>query len=257
MREVKVLNDSKYEKLLKNDKLLRKIVYSIDKAIGEDLSQYLREHHRETNNAIVQLRGDFINDNLRHHVVDENTELIPFQRSGWSGRIIIDRLNRTTYTVTTVSTLSAIPKKKERTKPHYLQSVLAIENKECKGTPKQITLFECGMTAFDTQFLEQDFNSINQGLINVDENYVHYIIAYKAEHGEIKDIDLKLLDKDFDTVDETSLNEYIKPDFARLTDVGPAEQSNEIEENTDSKKLVAIKAGLKPNLKVVEKREQA
>lgn len=251
------MNESKYKKLLKNDRLLRKIVYSIDKAIGEDLSQYLREHYRETNNAIVQLRGDFINDNLRNHVVDDNTELIPFKRSGWSGRIVIDRLNKITYTITTVNTLSAIPKNKERIKPHYLQSVLAVENRECKGPLKQITLFECGMPRFDTEILEQDFKSISQGLIKVDENYVHYIIVYKAEHGEIKDIELKLLDKDFDTVDETSLNEYIKPDFARLTDVGPAEQSNEIEENTDSKKLVAIKVGIKPNLKVVKDREQA
>ena len=31
-----------------NDDLLRKIVYCIEKAIGDDLQQYLRENHRET-----------------------------------------------------------------------------------------------------------------------------------------------------------------------------------------------------------------
>ena len=38
-----------------NDDLLRKIVYCIEKAIGDDLQQYLRENHRETNNAIILL----------------------------------------------------------------------------------------------------------------------------------------------------------------------------------------------------------
>ena len=47
-----------------NDDLLRKIVYCIEKAIGDDLQQYLRENHRETNNAIILLRGDNINTNL-------------------------------------------------------------------------------------------------------------------------------------------------------------------------------------------------
>ena len=52
-----------------NDDLLRKIVYCIEKAIRDDLQQYLRENHRETNNAIILLRGDNINTNLRTHVV--------------------------------------------------------------------------------------------------------------------------------------------------------------------------------------------
>lgn len=63
-----------------NDDLLRKIVYCIEKAIGDDLQQYLRENHRETNNAIILLRGDNINTNLRTHVVKDDIDLVPFQR---------------------------------------------------------------------------------------------------------------------------------------------------------------------------------
>ena len=37
-----------------NDDLLRKIVYCIEKAIGDDLQQYLRENHRET--SITQIK---------------------------------------------------------------------------------------------------------------------------------------------------------------------------------------------------------
>ena len=159
-----------------NDDLLRKIVYCIEKAIGDDLQQYLRENHRETNNAIILLRGDNINTNL-----------------------------------------------------------------------------DFGITIFDTDVLEQDFEKISQGMINVEEDYKHYIIAYKAENGEIKDIKLRFLDKDFNIVDEASLMQYIKPDFARLTDIGPSEDTDE-DVKPDKKGLVAIKSGIKPKLREIEKK---
>ena len=93
-----------------NDDLLRKIVYCIEKAIGDDLQQYLRENHRETNNAIILLRGDNINTNLRTHVVKDDIDLVPFQRYGWSGRMVIDRKEHITYSIMTEGTLSGVPK---------------------------------------------------------------------------------------------------------------------------------------------------
>lgn len=90
-------------------------------------------------------------------------------------------------------------------------------------------------------------------MIDVKEDYKHYIIAYSAENGEIKDIKLKFLDKDFNIVDEASLTQYIKPDFARLTDVGPVDDTDE-EKKSDKKGLVAIKSGIKPKLREIEKK---
>ena len=40
---------------------LERIVRAIEKAIGEDVPNQLREHHLETNNYISLMRGDFIN----------------------------------------------------------------------------------------------------------------------------------------------------------------------------------------------------
>lgn len=51
------LDELRNAKIFTNDTLLRKIVYSIEKAIGEDQQQYLRENQKETNNAIILLRG--------------------------------------------------------------------------------------------------------------------------------------------------------------------------------------------------------
>ena len=236
-----------------NDDLLRKIVYCIEKAIGDDLQQYLRENHRETNNAIILLRGDNINTNLRTHVVKDDIDLVPFQRYGWSGRMVIDRKEHITYSIMTEGTLSGVPKRKNRENPHYLQSVLYVENKDCIAKERQMTLEDFGITIFDTDVLEQDFEKISQGMINVEEDYKHYIIAYKAENGEIKDIKLRFLDKDFNIVDEASLMQYIKPDFARLTDIGPSEDTDE-DAKPDKKGLVAIKSGIKPKLREIEKK---
>lgn len=236
-----------------HDDLLRKIVYCIEKAIGEDLQQYLRENYRETNNAIILLRGDNINTNLRTHVVKDDIDLVPFQRYGWSGRMVIDRKEHITYSIMTEGTLSSVPKKKNRENPHYLQSVLYVENKDCIAKERQMTLEDFGITIFDTDVLEQDFEKISQGMINVEEDYKHYIIAYEAKNGEIKDIKLKLLDKDFNIVDEVSLMQYIKPDFARLTDIGPSEDTDE-DVKQDKKNLVAIKSGIKPKLREIEKK---
>ena len=52
---------------------------------------------------------------------------------------------------------------------------------------------------------------------------------------------------------EASLMQYIKPDFARLTDIGPSEDTDE-DAKPDKKGLVAIKSGIKPKLREIEKK---
>ena len=47
--------------------------------------------------------------------------------------------------------------------------------------------------------------------------------------------------------------QYIKPDFARLTDIGPSEDTDE-DAKPDKKGLVAIKSGIKPKLREIEKK---
>lgn len=249
------LDELRNAKIFTNDTLLRKIVYSIEKAIGEDQQQYLRENQKETNNAIILLRGDDINTNLRHHIVKDNIDLIPFQRHGWSGRIIIDRAEHITYSIMTEGTLATVPRKKNRINPHYLQSILYAENKDCIAKERQMTLQDFGITIFDTDVLEQDFEKISQGLIDREEDYRHYIISYIANHGEIKSITLKFLDKEFNIVDEESLMQYIRPDFAQLTNTDSELESKEY--NSHSKKsLVAIRSGVKPKLREIEKRTE-
>lgn len=239
----------KYLKIIKNEELIRKIVRALENAIHFDVKQYLSENRKETNNIILQLKGDCINDNLRKTIVDEEIELIPFKRCAWDGRIIHDKINKVTYSITTYNTLVSILKKKGRKRPHYLQSILAIENRRCKGRVKQLSFDECGKMGFDLDVLQSDFISINQDYIRLEDDYVHYIIAYRVKYNEITNVDLKLLDKDFDIVDEISLNEYLRPDFGLLTDFESSMLPDMIENKVDSKKLIQLKTGIIPNLK--------
>ena len=66
-----------------------------------------------------------------------------------------------------------------------------------------------------------------------------------------------LLDKAFNTVNEISLNQFIKPDFTKLT----TEQSENLEQSTKpakaAKDLVAIKTGIRPDLIDLEDEKRA
>ncbi len=234
-----------------NQDLMRRIVRSIDKAVTDDVPQYLRDHHKETNNAAIQLRGDCINENLRNLVVGGDIEFVPFRRYVWQGRIIVDRAEKITYTITTQKTLRAIPRK-QRNKPHFLQTLLYMENGGCEAPVKQMTLMD--LFPFDEEDLESDYNSIVEGLVDPAQGYRHYIIAYDAEGSELKDIQLEFLDKDFNTIEAASMNEYIKPDFARLTDIEPVTEDFVDDTDGEAKGLLTIKSGLRPKVQEVQKR---
>lgn len=229
---------------------MRRIVRSIDKAISDDVPQYLRENRKETNNSIRDYRGDCINDNLRNLVIGGDIEFVPFKRFSWEGRMIIDRACKITYTITTQTTLKAVPKK-QRNNPHFLQSILYKENGDCEALVKQMTLMD--LFPFEEDILEYDYNTIVGDLIDPSEGYRHYVVAYEAVNGELRDVQLEFLDKEFNVIAAASLNEYIKPDFARLTDVEPVDEdyADEIYEN--SKSLLSVKPGLRPKLREDEK----
>jgi len=228
-------------KIVLNELLIRKIVRAVEKGIGEDIRDYLRDNRKETNNALRQMPGDNINENLRQMVVSDGIELIPFTRGiGWDGRILIDRINKRTYTITTKQTLYSIPRKKGRQMPHFLQSVLYCENGACIAQNKQMSLVDYGIVTFDSSELAIDYEKVMGGHISREDNYRHYIVVYETHRGEITDIKLKFLDKDFDIIDECPLNDYIKLDFAKLTATRPVEK-NETESSKRVHNLVKVK----------------
>jgi hypothetical protein len=252
----KIMPDSRSESIIENQMLNRKIVYAINKAIADDVPQAIRENHLETNNRHIFAAGDYINDNLRKHVVKDEVELISFNRYAWEGRILVDRANHVTYTISTHQTLKTVIRK-NRNRPHYLQSILFAENCDCEGTPKQLSMGdfypEFVGTSFDKEELEEDYDKIMQASISKTDGYKHYIIAYTSDHHTIMDIEMLLLDKDFAEVDRLSLMEYVNPDFASLTE-SKYDESDSISENGEEVRplKLKLKPGVKPALRAME-----
>lgn len=248
--------ENRSESIIVNQMLNRKIVYAVNKAVSDDVPQVIRENRIETNNRHIFATGDYINENLRKHVVKDEIDLIPFKRYAWEGRILVDRVNKVTYTITTHQTLRTVIRK-NRNRPYYLQSILYVENSDCQGTPKQITLGdfypEIMPTPFEAEELEEDYEKIMQGSISKTDGYKHYIVVYTAEHHTITEIEMLLLDKDFAEVDKLSLMEYVNPDFASLTE-GDYDVSETVDGDMEEPRTfpLKLKPGVKPALRAME-----
>jgi len=228
---------------------LRLIVNALAKAVGTDIREYLTGNNMDTNNAIMLLRGDFINTNLRDMVVrvNDDLELKHFKRFVWTGSLLIDHKHKITMTVSARPTLNRIKGVKDRKNPHYLQSMCHVLNGDLNAECKQITLADIAGTDFTSSFAEEvyeeDFDSIIAAAFGRDDGYHHCVIAYEAERLEIKSLSLLLLDKDLDVVHDISLMDLLQPDFGTLT--APVAEIEESSVKQDAHSLVKIKAGLK------------
>ena len=233
-----------------SDALLSAIVRAIDKAVSEDVPNQLRTMPLETNNYIAFIRGDYINQNLRAFATEEGGLLHAFNRFGWSGRILISRESKLTISITTQTNLSLIPKR-TRQRPHFMQSMLHGMNGDLRGRYEQYKLFET--EPFEPEEYARDFEDIINGAFDPEDGYRHCVIAYRAYSSELLDVKLVVLDPQFNTVIEESLNEYMKPDFARLTEPAPAEDVTREEHNAATHRLTSLKPGVKPALHEGEK----
>ena len=238
--------------------LLRRIVSAVEKTITEDVPQERREKaDMESTNYLAHFRGDRLNTNLRKMVAVDRIELHSFKRHGWDGRILIDRDNLLTVGVTTQGNLRTIPKKKDRTCPNYMQTLLNVLNGDLKNATAQLSMFPLA-SQFDDKTYAKDFENIMAGVLDPTAGFHHYIVGYAARYDEIRSITLYLLDAHFNVVEEHDLREFIKPDISHLT-----MQSKGTAASTPSKSnarsLVKLKAkpGVRPALKKENREKKA
>ena len=231
-----------YENLSNNTQnLMLKIWQAIEKGVGEDIRTYLANNDNAVNNAVPFLRGDYIATNIRNTVESETVEIKYFRRSSWIGCIILDRKDKYSYSVCARKTLERIPKNITRKTPHYLQTILNIENKDEEAVDRQMNFADFGISVgnqFTEEEYENDFYSIMENALSLEDGYRHWVITYEAEHNSLVDLSAVLLDGEFCIVNEISLMEMLKPDFGALTS---AEVKDEREK--DAHCLVSIKPG--------------
>ena len=225
--------------LEKIEPMLSTIVWSLDKAVGQDIREYYDIVDTVTHNALPQYRNVRINTNIKRFVESAGVEAKVFNRAAWEGVIVIDRQSKITLTVCSKITLDRIPRKKNRKWPHYLQTILHILNADLEAPVKQMSMQELygdEFTKFTPEEYKEDFDSIMNDEINYDDGYRHGVVVYTREGLHISSVQLKFLDPDFDTVKEYSLIEMLRPDFSDLTE-------NEYENQNDHAKtsLVSLK----------------
>lgn len=212
---------------------VRMIVSAITKAVSEDVPNHKGDHPMEFTNYLPIYRDDCIKENLREMAWRDGVEALIFMRNTWKGCLLIDKTNMITYTVTTHQNLLLIPRK-QRSNPHFLQSVFGVQNKGVQGQYVQMELFP--MDKFEQEELEQDYNKIVNGFIDPNDGYKHYVIAYTCDRFEVTKVDVELYDGKFNLVEKVSLDEFIKPDFAKINETVVPENTVEITANTDMEK---------------------
>lgn len=223
-----------------SEDFLRRVVDCINMALQDDLPRYLAEFQPDTTNCVPHLIGDLINTKIRKHMVGKSTEVIEFQRWSWKGKIIVDREIRAIFTIMREKRLNQL-RLENRDKPHYLQSIVGILNADFIASTKQMNMFGEDYGRFDPEMIEEDFESIFKGQIESTDGYNHYAIVYDTDHYELTDISILLLDADLDEVTRVSLNEYIKPDFSKLTSAQPGLDKEETSGVDTSAALLSVR----------------
>lgn len=238
-----------------NEDFKRRLVDCINMALHDNLPRYLAEFHPETTNGVPHQINDWINTNITTHLTNGNIDTITFARHSWQGKIVVDTENYIAYSIMRGKRVRQLRHEK-RERPHYLQTVIAVLNNKFTAGNKQITMFDMEKV-FDEEIINSDYDTIMQGRINSNEGYIHCVIAYETERNEIVDIRILFLDKDFDEIDQISLNDYVKPDFAKLTSVESTEQISDEDREAPNVDLLTLKKGNAINLRAKNEKRQA
>lgn len=234
---------------------LNRIVRAIEKGAGEDLKKLLFAMNNETNNAAPMLRADLINSNLRNLVISEDPslELLHFSRSGWTGSLLIDRVHKLTFSICTEQTLVNIGSK-TRQVPHYLQSILHVQNADVIAKESQPYLFD-GMPEiiFSDDEYQRDYDRIMGGEIQVGDGYKHWVIVYSTSHFSVISIKMLELDEYLQIGTEYSLDDMLALNFEDLTyDEGTETATKDVRSLISVKPNLSVKSedGIKPEVVV-------
>lgn len=215
---------------------------AIEKGAVEDTKSYLQSCETITTNGMPGVRADKINTNLSKMVVSEDVEIKMFNRSSWKGVLVVDNGNKTLFSVCTKNTLDRITKNKTRRSPHYAQTMVNTINKDEVAEVKQMTIADYDSSfavVFSEEDFEKDFFSIMEEAVCEYEGYRFWVVSYEVEKFVMKSLSAVLMDKDFDTVQEISILEALKPNFGELTAVEPKQ-----EKKKDVRSLLSVKAGV-------------
>lgn len=222
-----------------DENLLKRIVNAITKALGPDMRDFQETYPTDTQNGYGLQRGNFINTNLRSLEKDiPDLILKDFSRGPWEGRLLLLRNLKITMSIMTRSTFKSITSQ-VRDWPHYLKTILSIENSGIKSAYDEPSLFNhfSENTQFPRDVYKKDYESITGVESEEISQFTHVVIVYEFDSGEIINMEALLLTPEFKISESRSLMEMVETDFAHLT----AETFPADEIQPDAHSLVKIK----------------
>ena len=221
------------------------IVNSIDVALADDCKRYLQEFHPDTTNGVPHCIHDWINSNLVKYLPPEY-RVFKFNRYSWKSNMVVDDENKIAYTIMRQKSLKRI-KAKKRTSPHYLQTFVATLNAEFEAKTKQLTFSDFDTEIFSQETFSNDFNNLCGENLKATQDYRHCLIAFDTRSGQLSDVKAWVLDKDLDVFDGLCLNEYIKPDYSKITEIVASEEKSEVPQDTSNESLLKLKTKVLSN----------
>lgn len=210
--------------LEEHEALLSLIANAIPKSIGADIKHYLANSNNETNNAVKFMRADFINTNVKNALIASmpNIKLHAFKRGPHDLRLIVDFDNHLTYSIHGKTSFDDIRNRhqdSETHKPHYTQSILAIENQDIAPVNEQLSLLDFGLLMpYSEDEYQKDYADIVGQDGKIDSGFHNIVITYSCKKGKVDSLDLLILAYDMSVVEEFSLMDLIHPDIMELTD---------------------------------------
>jgi len=239
---------------IKTDPLIRTVVACIKQATDDDVKRYLDEFHPGTTNGLPHQIHDWINGHLRDHVTSNKVYTMEIKRASWRGRLIIDEEHKYVYSIMRIDRLKSLRKEK-RNSPHYLHTIVGSLNKELEAENKQLSIEAYDYSRFSQEELESDYTRLFGNKVNPSEGYKHCLILFATRKTELYDVRLCIVDKDLDVVEDKPLIDFIKPDYAELTNVKSVDtvsddSENEIDDNATEqggKPLVKLKTIQEPS----------
>lgn len=234
----------------KRRQTLEKCTKAIQKAVGYDTPYYRKQNPTTTANALWTVRMDNIYTNLNNELTqNENIKIIKFKAGFWKHILIVDSANKMFFTVCTKETLMNLINRAEKRSRHYTQIFLSIINTDESLRYVQGNLF--GMETSEVinaeDFKDENFIRILKRNPSCYKGYQYWIIAYKAVGSEVSEISMKLLDKNYNLVQNISLMDYLKPDFAELTSAFEEEGTGYVAKDLTKgiRSLISVKSSLK------------
>lgn len=125
--------------------------------------------------------------------------------------------------------------------PHYLRTIVSVENAGMKPRYEQQSLFEGSVdsTPFTEDDFIKDFENIMGEAITAYEGYNHLVISYAASNGMVTSLKAICFTPKLDIADEWNLMDMVKPDSLELTMVAESEGSR-----PDVHDLVSVKPSI-------------